>query len=351
MMDSTRINAIDYVKCIGIIAVLLGHFPNNITNVIKPYTFHMPLFFLLGGLLFTTNKGYYKHFKNVFSKYFIYIVISYILLALFVDFSNHIFGTQKLITHSSGFYETIKLIMKNNLHNNTLFMVGWFLFSYMLVLIVAFPLYSIIERFTDGIAKTLVSLVLGISFGYIAINYVSPEYKSSGVFYLNTLCQTMVGLMFFMCGYSAKNYIWKILNPTIAFTLLLLVASLRDAGLIKTLYMSWSTYGDGFVMSLIGAFSGIYITFFFADLLSKSGDFKVLKLVGMNSKSIMTFHLLCFTILDVLLDYLGLFTIDGRYILKHFEGPYAFPLYMFFSIILSIIIGKSLQKLTKGVYQ
>lgn len=51
-MEKQRIAYIDLVKGIGILCVLLGHLiPND--DVVKPaiYSFHMPLFFIVTGIL------------------------------------------------------------------------------------------------------------------------------------------------------------------------------------------------------------------------------------------------------------------------------------------------------------
>lgn len=350
MVDHQKSNAIDYVKSIGIIFVLFAHYPNNITAILQIYTFHMPLFFFLGGLLFNSNKSALSFYKNIFQKYFMYIVISYILLALSVNFLHYFFGTQKITTHLGSISDTISLIVTWNFHNNPLFMVGWFLFSYMILLMIAFPIYFLINKIDSEFISSFISLIVGLIFGYVAINYISPEYKTSKIFYLNILCQIMVGLMFFMCGYSSKKVIWKILNPYLAFLLILLVTSSRENGLIYTLSMSWSTYNDGFVNSAIGAFAGIYVTFFLADLFSKAGNYSLISRIGVNSKSIMTFHMLCFTIMDILLSYVGLFHIDSNRILTHFKSPYSFIIYMLMAIFMSIVIGDALSKLSKKLY-
>lgn len=350
MIDTQKSHAIDYVKCIGIVLVIFGHYPNTIINILKPYMYHMPLFFFLGGILFSTKKGAVCHYKNVFIKYFVYIVVSYVIIGGAVKFMHYIFGTQDKLIYVNSISESVYFALKSNFHNNPLFMVGWFLLSYMLVLSVAYPFFSSIEKFFNEKSTKIISLLFGIVIGYIAIIYVSPEYKESKIFYINTLCQVMVGLSFFMIGYSAKNVIWNILNPYVAFILFLSVIFFRQSGLITNLYMSWSTYTDGFIMSIAGALIGIYIIFFFADLLSKSGNYNLMRTIGHESKSIMTFHMLSFTVVDVIFSLLGMYSLDKNQILNHFTSSYSLPLNIIIAIVLSILLGRALRKLSKGVY-
>lgn len=350
MIDKTKSNAIDYVKCIGIVLVIFGHYPNTIINILKPYMYHMPLFFFLGGILFNTKKGSIKHYKNLAIKYLLYIIMSYVFLGLTVKLMHYLFETQDKLIYVNNLYDSVMFALKSNFHNNPLFMVGWFLLSYMLVLVVAYPFYKIIETYLNETTAKVFSFTIGLAIGYVAITYVSPMYKESKMFYFNTLCQVMVGLSFFMIGYAAKNVIWKFLNPYTTFTLFLSVIFFRQSGLITNLYMSWSTYADGFVMSLVGALIGIYIIFFFADLFSKAGDYKLMRMVGSESKAIMTFHMLSFTIVDIILSLLGFYTVDKKQILNHFTSAYSLPLNILIAIFLSILLGKALRKLSKGVY-
>lgn len=229
-------------------------------------------------------------------------------------------------------------------------MVGWFLLSYMIVLIFAYPIYKLAEKFNKERIIKIVSMCAGLAVGYIAIDYISPTYKESKVFYYNIACQAMVGLSFFMIGYSLKDVIWKILNPYAAFILFLSVIFFRQSGLITNLYMSWSTYADGFVMSLVGALIGIYIIFFFAYLFSKAGDYKLMRIVGSESKDIMTFHMLSFTIVDIIFSLLGFYTVDKKQILNHFTSAHSLPLNILIAIFMSVLLGKALRKLSKGVY-
>ena len=76
--------AVDYLKAVGIIAVVSGHYDGSFINFLRPYIFHMPLFFFVGGLLFKTGKKGGVFAKNLLVKYIFYIVVSYAVLWLSV---------------------------------------------------------------------------------------------------------------------------------------------------------------------------------------------------------------------------------------------------------------------------
>ena len=345
-MEKQHSYAIDHAKCIGIILVLFGHFPNNIINVLLPYTFHMPLFFFIGGLLFNPYKDVKIFYKGIAVKYLLYISLAYIFLGCSAKLLHALFNTSDMNVFGDGFISTVRLAVENNFHNNLFYIIGWFLFSYMLLLAIAMPVIRLLAMPSRYINTDILIIIFGLVVGYFAISYVSPEYKASKEFYLNTASQVMVGLMFFCLGYATKDIIWKILNPYIAFALFLLVYVLRQYGMITTTYVSWSTYNDGFYMSLLSALCGIYITMLFSNMLAKYGDLSLSRQIGINSKSIMTFHMLSFTLIDIAFSYAGYYKINANNIMQHYVSPFSFPLYMVISIIMSMSIGKFLSFIT-----
>lgn len=344
--------AIDYIKCIGIIFVLYGHYPNgNVWNIMSPYMFHMPLFFFLGGYLFNAKKKAYDFFLNIFNKYFLYIIMSYLILAGFAYGLEKLGFIHKMILFKDGFSETILYILSRNFHNNYFFLVGWFLFAYMLVLCAIYPLLRILSLYITSEKFTNVSLFfLAILFGWIGIVIISPLYAEKKDFIYNLTTQFLVSSMFFLIGFSAKKYIFSLVNPTIASLLFLALVFLKQEGLIGSIYMSWSTYKFKFIYTLFSTFSCIYIIFTIGYLLAKGGVYKVLLLIGRNSKSIMVFHLLFFILMSIFFDYIGVFNMNINNLNQYPNVAYAFPICLLFSIFGSIILGWIMKNLTKGIY-
>lgn len=86
-----RIEYIDIAKGIGILLVYIGHCEigeGNISGLISwIYSFHMPLFFVISGLLFSTKHVpattfYRNKFASLIVPYIIFSIINYVLLKL-----------------------------------------------------------------------------------------------------------------------------------------------------------------------------------------------------------------------------------------------------------------------------
>jgi polysaccharide biosynthesis protein PslL len=79
-MKTPRIEWIDVLRGVGIILVVLGHCFSGLTREII-YSFHMPLFFALGGLLYrpsTDYKAFFKHkAQHLMIPYLTFLVIFY----------------------------------------------------------------------------------------------------------------------------------------------------------------------------------------------------------------------------------------------------------------------------------
>lgn len=80
--------AIDYAKALGIIVVVIGHYSNNIFNVMTPYMYHMPLFFMIGGIVFNENKNPLQFLSIIIRKFFFYSNCGYVFIASFISYTR-----------------------------------------------------------------------------------------------------------------------------------------------------------------------------------------------------------------------------------------------------------------------
>lgn len=88
MSLGNRVTWIDFAKAIGIIAIVYGHtIQSGITNTYV-YSFHVPLFFFLQGVVFSVSKSEQRPFKEFVKKkayslllpYYIFAVISTVVM-------------------------------------------------------------------------------------------------------------------------------------------------------------------------------------------------------------------------------------------------------------------------------
>ncbi len=78
--NNSRIDVFDTLKGIGIIFVILGHYSFDSSLIKFIYSFHMPLFFLISGCLYSTKIE--LSFTKTVKKLFFKIIIPYVLFVL-----------------------------------------------------------------------------------------------------------------------------------------------------------------------------------------------------------------------------------------------------------------------------
>ena len=80
-MLSERKTYVDWGKCLGIYFIIIGHFlpAGNVLRIVL-YSFHVPLFMIISGALYSNKKwgdGYLIHlFKRVMVPYFVWFIVS-----------------------------------------------------------------------------------------------------------------------------------------------------------------------------------------------------------------------------------------------------------------------------------
>lgn len=107
-----RLNYIDSAKGIGILLVILGHtygIPDSIHNII--YSFHMPLFFIIAGMLYDEEKYNNCSFKQMLIKrandylkpYFIFALINLVLTIGFDALIKNVpFSIERIKSYTCG---------------------------------------------------------------------------------------------------------------------------------------------------------------------------------------------------------------------------------------------------------
>ena len=89
-----RLDYIDAAKAIGMMAVLWGHIHFNDISNFFVYAFHIPLFFILSGMVFYPEKyGGFKNFcvrkaKSLLLPYFIYSIITWVIWCAYVSVTH-----------------------------------------------------------------------------------------------------------------------------------------------------------------------------------------------------------------------------------------------------------------------
>lgn len=334
--------SIDYAKAFGIILVVIGHFNNLASDILRPYIYHMPLFFFIGGMVFR-QQNFADVVKNTIVKYWIYLVFCYIATGLIALLLNHYFGTLARTPFGSSILDTLRIIKDNKFNNNPLFIFGWFLLCYPLVILVS----NIYHFLLAGKVPIVIFIVIPSLASFFAMNYLSKDALTTNSFILNVACQIIVGSFFYLLGAMVREKIFILNKLSILMLLLISFYTLSSMRIISEMGMSFSRYPYGFVVHTIGAFLGIAIVFSLSSILSNSDYSKVLGLIGEKSKDIMTFHMLSFSLIDAIFIELHIYRQPkAPTITSHFQDNYTFPIYLVGSIILSMLIGFAIKKST-----
>ena len=120
MSSSKRLNYFDMAKGIGVFLVLLGHLQGdtffNLSPFVLPlctwiFSFHMPLFFIIAGMLMRYKNDSTKEMKELISRRFKGIMIPYLWFSLFY------------------FLVVVFALIKGGIKINTLLIQAWYVIS------------------------------------------------------------------------------------------------------------------------------------------------------------------------------------------------------------------------------
>lgn len=199
-IQTNRIEWIDYVKGIAIYLVVIGHAIENMYGEsadynffhIAIYSFHMPLFFMLSGALFSDKK--YNSFKKFsLNKFFSLIIPSYVfaIIALFID----IIKERQIFF---GIKEITRMLLQFRVESLANY---WFLPTLFFAFIIMWFVHKI---FNSDIKRLICSLLFSIM-GAVYISIIAKPLPFS-------LDNAFLVSVFMELGYQIKDHIQVIRN-------------------------------------------------------------------------------------------------------------------------------------------
>ena len=284
-----RIEWIDYAKVIGIWLVIFGHIINSGRPMEKElwiliYSFHMPFFFFVSGLLFSTKDMTFRPFLKSKIKSLIvpYVLLNVLCLTLSIPlyvFSN-VFPTADI--HS--FTDDLLNLMDGKL-GSAFAPPSWFLLT--LFILMAFSFFVI----KLNIWWQALVVLFAIALSYIAVIFKFP-------YNLDTIPTSYV---FFFMGYLLKqhfkdlsNNVWGILASFLIIFTIFVILSLYN-GKVSINDIIGKTYG----LFWVTASFGILALYLFANVLSRllqsahAQWYRWLQLVSGGTIFILCFHETC----------------------------------------------------------
>lgn len=337
-------DAIYIMRAIGIMTVVIGHHWGILVGITKPYLYHMPLFFFLGGI-FINGENPMKKSISASYKILRYLILTYIIIGSFSILISSKFKSNLGNPFGDGIVDTITLIFSNNFHNNELFLVGWFLFTYLISFIIVNFIINLSSKTSSEVKKTTFLLITGIILGIISVNLFSMLYKKTSLQIYNLLSQIFYASMFMIFG----NLFWKKFIYIKNYILLLMIASIviitYYSGISKAIIMSWSNYPSGFFISTVIAIMCIILISFLASFLSKSRANKILINIGKESREIMSYHLVCFVIIDLIFYSIGLWDMSKTTSMIHYKSFLSQFIYISLGVIIPVTFVFIIKKL------
>lgn len=289
-MKLEKIELIDTIKGVGILLVLLGHTSRLPIFLIKYiYSFHMPLFFIISGYLFNseknkviTSKAYInKRYERLIIPYFLMSIICYIVFSIIptiysfiiehkvniIPLVKHLFG----VIYSRGMAEW----MPNNAPL-------WFLTCLFVTEVLFFLInkyynnYKVYFIFLSGLIGYLLSVFMPIKLPW-------------------NIDTAFTAIVFMFCGNELKNKkflenlnsIPLLLNFVyIALSFIMIVIANRFNN-IEFVDFDGNKYGN-IILMYIGAFAGSYLVLQIARIVS---NLEIIKFFGNNTIPILGFNL------------------------------------------------------------
>lgn len=279
--NTQRIEWIDICKGLGILTVILGHKAIMFSYI---YSFHMPLFFLISGYLFSYKK--YKSLNEFIIAKAKTLLVPYLIFSLISIFIMFMRSGAGGITETFSWAQCFRemILSKRNVisYNGSL----WFLTSLFTVEILFYILTKYVKK---DIIITLVVLLLG----YIGCTILQAPASAHTLPW--SLDASMYYIVFFAVGYFMKLGKLKIPNKFrfCAFIMCLFIST--------SLIFNWDTINLVFANRL-GLPGGLYILFkeicisisgvYTAIYISKRlGKSKKLSYIGKNSLIIFALHI------------------------------------------------------------
>lgn len=321
-------------KGIGILLMVIGHSLLPTSEIHRfIYLFHMPLFYILSGMLFKT-----KHIKNAFqfikrklkTLYLPFLKYSLVFLLL-----HNIFFKTGLIV---GEEYSLKLFLSNLFLN--LRFVGteelcgalWFLRSLFFVNIIFVLLWRILQIVLKCDIQICISIFLLTLIGGCILNY-------STIILLYNLGRDIFCVSLFTLGYLFRNLPQKINYESVwiipLFVFLIILNNHTEIQLHNF------NIGNP-ILSLLAMIAGWLLVLILSSLFT----FKTLIYIGKHTVDVLVYHFLAFKIVTLVI--IKLYALDSVE-LNSFPVLYTYPnwwiLYSLVGIIIPLLINAFFRKL------
>lgn len=318
-IERKRLTYLDMVKGFGILLVILGHtYPDSNSIKIWIYSFHMPLFFIISGILLNHTNTEDKDIKSIIISKFKSLIIPYIFFELLAIFIWMILNEFTLNALRWNIIDSLLMYTRAG--------ATWFLPC----LFVAELLFIVLRKnIKNDYILMAVSLIL----------FLIPLIVNIDNHYIIVVLRCFIALGFLTLGYYSYKYIIKSSLSYRAIGILVVINIILSY--INGYVDLWSlTFNNQFiyiVCSVIGSFSLIL-------LFKKVKEINMIKYFGTNTLIIMSTHQMILNIIIVKftnMDYYGYIVGIGIFLLI---ALMEIPIIHIINNYIPFMIGKSIKK-------
>ncbi|MFY9242505.1 MAG: acyltransferase family protein [Polaribacter sp.] len=324
-----RINWVDQLKGFGIILVIYGHNLPVVEGYI--YSFHMPLFFFIGGLFHPPKinlKIVKKRANQILVPYFLWSCLLFLFwLLIGRKFGDSVFLNYSVLDHFLGIFYA------QGGHPYMSWGVPmWFLPS----IFFSFLVFGIVRKIKEEKYQILCVLVL------IFLGFLIP--RLFGIHIIWSLDISLVSLSFYALAFFLKDYIFKkksIIQGNLVLVIFFIAHLLCSLFLIVKVDMYRSIYTNEFLFLLNAIIAiGFWLLFF-----KRIKQIKILTFFGKNTIPVLALHLRMLTVIKLIL--LLIFSVKvfnfnefDKIVLVFFQLAFLYPIILFTNKYLPILNGK-----------
>lgn len=205
-MKTKRLNVIDVAKGIGIFLVIFAHVNYQPELLTMIYSFHMPLFFIISGILFDKNK--HTDFKTFIGRRFKTLFIPYVLFEIFsigcLYMAERAYAPWQLFdVEKAKYLEYFSQILISNWSRTHVNQPLWFIPCLLLVEVLYFFIVKMDKKFIIPTCSVLAGI------GWVLESGILPFDNKTLPWSLDS---ALVALLFYAIGNVSSKYVQKIIR-------------------------------------------------------------------------------------------------------------------------------------------
>ena len=255
-MNMYRLIWIDWMKCLGMYFIVLGHFFSVGYHYI--YVFSVPLFFLISGFLCKYESNQIVFWKKLWSNLVVPTIIIYVINALIIPL---IFTTYQHVDLSS-IASIRRIVLYPIIGMQNVLDTCWFVYT----LIVLKILHQYVYKLRWRIILIIPFLFISYIYNHIDMSIIHPLLQNP-----NAIANAFTAYPFFVVGNSLHQYKnWlnsynnKRIFVTCFFICSIIVYLCGNYNNIVWMYMGG--YGDNMLLFFLGGIAGSLAIFFIAKI-------------------------------------------------------------------------------------